>query len=132
MFPKEKFAVSDGLFAYRGVVLVALYEPREEENAGEPIMATHFARTFGITAPSYAEAAAILERSSGRAPDELDGPVLGYVDEMEISMMDPADVAEEMGDDVSFFEEGVHFCSECLFFTEDDLEDDDEDDEEDY
>jgi hypothetical protein len=128
-FPKDRFTVGDGLFAYRVVVLVALYEPSEEDTDHGTIEATHFARTYGITASSYAEAVEVLERASGRSPDEMSGPAEGYVDEIEISMMDPSVVAEELGDDVSYFEEGVHFCSEPLFFTEADLDDDEEDEE---
>ena len=126
MFPKARFSVGKDLFAYRGVVLMALYEPREEKSEGETIMATHFARTFGITASSYSAAAHTLERASGRAPDEMGRAVEGYIDEMEITMMDPAEVAEELGDDLSFFDEGVHYCSEKLFFTEQDLEDEED------
>ncbi len=129
MFPKERFSVGEGLFVYRGVVLVALYQPREEESEGTTILATHFARTFGITASSYADAALVLERSSGRSPDEMERAVEGYIDQMEISMMDPADVAEELGDDLSFFEEGVHYCSARLYFTESDLQDEEEDED---
>ncbi len=110
-------AISDDLFAFRCVVTIGLYEPRI---IGD-MEAAFIVRTYGVSAVSYSEAVAAVEAAAGRELDahgQPEGQVPGWIDELEIVVMDPEDIREEAASKASIKRRGIHFVSPAILFDD--------------
>jgi hypothetical protein len=116
----EHTSVAPGLFIFRCAVSIALFEPMIERGRfGRRHQSTHYYRSYGVTAPSYAAAAAVVEGLAGRAPREVMA-VDGWLDEIEITLMNPRH--PDPGDLRPVTEPGVHFVSGKVFYDVNDSE----------
>lgn len=110
-------AIADDLFIFRCLVNVVYDEPKIE---GDEAIES-FGRLYGITARSYAEAVALLETLNGRAVDDAGEPVGkkdGWLEEIEVAVMDPEDVSREAVSKQDLARPGVHYVSAPIFFDD--------------
>ena len=119
----ERAAVAPGLFVFRCVVTVALFEAVTDRLEDGSILgrSTHYVRNFGVTAESYAAAAAIVEELGGLAPGEA-GAVDGWLDGIEFEHVEPVDGAKSKLNIQPVTERGVHFVSARIFYDVDEPE----------
>lgn len=111
-------AVADDLWVFRCTVSVALYDPKRVE--GHEVQ--YLVRTYGVSAASFAEAAGVAEELAGRSTDERgigSGSLEGWLEDIEVSLMDPQDVEFEGVARQDLAHVGCHFASPPLYFDED-------------
>lgn len=111
-------AVADDLFVFRCMATIMFDEPKLLD-VGE---IDTFSRLYGITARSYSEAVSVLERFGGRAVDDGGEPVgsqEGWLEEIEVTVMDPEDISREVVAQGLLSRPGVHFVSAPMYFDED-------------
>lgn len=113
-------SVGVGLFAFRAIVRIALFEPeRAEVEDGHVLESTQYLRTYGVTAESYSAAAAIVEELAGRSPEDTQAEPDGWLDEIELALTEPDTQDHELVYRAPIEERGVHyvsakvFCSDC-------------------
>jgi hypothetical protein len=110
-------AVAPGLFVFRCVATLGLAEVLNDE-AGR---ATHFLRTYGVTAGSYSEVATIVQDLAGHAPGEKK-QIEVWLDGLEITLMDGR-VPRDTTNDIQLYTlPGVHFISGRIFYDADEKE----------
>ena len=118
-------AIVEDRWAFRCTVSVALYDPKEVD--GHEV--EYLVRTYGVTAGSFAEAASVAEQLGGRGADG-DGTALGslegWVEDIEVSLMDPQDVEVEGLSKEALAREGCHYSSPPVYFDEDGMTSDGE------
>lgn len=124
-------SIADDLWTFRCTVSVALYEPKHVDEHE----VQYLVRTYGVTADSFAAAAAVAEELAGRDTNEEGvavGSLEGWVEDLEVSLMDPEDVEVDGLSRAQLARNGCHYCSPPLYFDEegvtpdgDRLEDDD-------
>ncbi len=111
------YSVGVGFFAFRAIATVALFEPDAGTlEDGRIIESTHYLRTYGVTAESYNAAAEIVEELAGRSPDDGEAEPDGWLDGIEIALVDPASDDEEGVYRAPIEECGVHLVDiKCIF-----------------
>ena len=116
-------ALPSGLFHFRVVVGVALWEPEvlEVDEHGDNEQVVGFYRTYGVTAASAGAAVGLVEKHLGDGPD--DAPE-GSVAEIDVAVLDTGAIYLPVSPE-ELDAAGIHFESGRAFFTADDLEDDD-------
>ena len=124
MLPDPAIALPNGLFHFRVVVGVRLREPitiEADEHAAEEEMVGYY-RTYRVTAATASGAVRLVEKLGGAHDDDADDPA-GTIEEIEVTVLDVAQMELPLGLD-ELAKEGVHFESGRAFFAGDD---DDED-----
>ncbi len=92
-----EYSVGIGLFAFRAIVKVALFETeRFEAEDGQILDCKEYLRTYGVTAESYSAAAAIVEELAGRSPEDTDAKPDGWIDEIELALAEPESEDQDM------------------------------------
>lgn len=124
-------AIDDDLWTFRCTISVSLYDPKWVD--GHEVQ--FLVRTYGVSAGSFAEAGAVAEDLGGRAIDAQGaaaGSLEGWVEDLEISLMDPQEVEVDGLSREDLARAGCHYASPPLYFDEegvtpdgDRLEDDD-------
>ncbi len=110
-------AVAPDLYVFRCMVNIFFDEPKVE---GDDAIES-FGLLYGITARSYSEAVALLEKLNGRGIDadgEPEGKLDGWLEEIEVAVMDPDDVSREAVKRSDLERPGVHYVSEPIFFDD--------------
>lgn len=111
-------SIADDLWTFRCTVSVGLYDPRRVD--GHEVQ--YLVRTYGVTARSFAAAAAVAEELAGRSTNADGngvGSVEGWVEDLEVSLMDPQDVEVDGLSRADLARAGCHFASPPLYFDED-------------
>lgn len=112
------YSVGVGLFAFRAVVTIALFEPEEGKlEDGGVIESSHYVRSYGVTAESYSSAAEMVEELGGRGPDEVGTQPDGWLDGIELELVDPSGSEEEAEYLAPVEQRGVHFVSGKILYS---------------
>jgi len=109
--------IADDLGFFRVEIEMALEEPIELENDDEdsPKSANGYYQLFGVTASSYAEAVAFVEKALAEmVPDETENPEWLVQIQVDTWTEPAADEEGEFLQDPSL--RGVHFISDRAFF----------------
>ncbi len=110
-------AIAPNLYIFRCMVTVLYDEPKVQDE--EEIES--FGRLYGITEESYSKAVSVLEWLNGRALDENGEPIGmldGWLEEIEVAVMDPEDVSEEAVSRKALAQRGVHYVSDPIYFDD--------------
>ena len=109
--------VADNLGFFRVEIEMALEEPLEldENDENSPISANGYYQLFGVTASSYAEAVAFVEKALAEmVPDKPESPEWLVQIQVDTWTEPAADPEGEFLQDPSL--RGVHFISDRAFF----------------
>lgn len=99
---------------FRCIATLALAEVMDDE-AGR---STHFLRTYGVTAGSYAEAANLVEELSGLAPGEK--PQLDvWLDGLELTLLEGRGDRDTSHDIQPHTRRGIHYVSGRILYDAD-------------